>query len=101
MHSKPEKFTLGKSVTVSVTIHVILFVLAFAIAEILSYFFLLLGINLDLFAKPTMKIKDIEFVFVLPEKYDIKKYTTLLLSDIGNKRNILSSACNLFLNIFT
>jgi len=64
--------SLRKPMFYSVLLHAILFTLFYLVATLLTYILMLLGINLDLFKKPELKIRDIDFVFVLPEKYDIK-----------------------------
>jgi len=74
LEAKPEKISLKKTLAVSFFAHILLFVLLFIISKILVYILMFLGINLDLFKRPTMKVRDIEFVFVLPDKkYDLSK----------------------------
>ena len=70
---KPEKCTLAKSLTISTTVHVVVLLILLLLAKVLAYILLAFGIDIDLFKRPEMKIRDIEFVFVLPQKYDIKK----------------------------
>ncbi|MCQ2958019.1 MAG: cell envelope integrity protein TolA [Candidatus Gastranaerophilales bacterium] len=68
-----KKYSLTKAFLLSVLIHVILLGIAYFLAKFLVYILMYFGIDLDLFKKPTLKIRDIEFEFVLPDKYDIKK----------------------------
>ena len=71
--NKPQKMSLKRSLCISIIIHSILFGLLFLIAQVLVYILMFFGIDLGLFQRPSMKIRDIEFVFTIPEKYDIKK----------------------------
>ena len=73
LDDKPQKISIKKSLFISTVVHILLFALVFAIAKILVYILMFLGIDLGLFQRPALKIRDIEFVFVLPEKYDISK----------------------------
>ncbi len=68
-----DRLSFSRSMFLSVTIHVALFILTFLVAKILVIILMFLGIDLGLFDRPKMKMRDIEFVFELPEKYDIKK----------------------------
>jgi len=72
LEDKNPKHTLKKAVFWSITLHIILFAIFYLIAKTLMLILLFLGIKIDLFNRPTMKIRDIDFVFVLPEKYNIK-----------------------------
>ena len=73
LENKPERCPLAKTMTISVILHVIVLMLLILLSKVLVYILMAFGINLDLFNRPNIKIRDIEFVFVLPEKYDIKK----------------------------
>ena len=73
MEKVHDKCPLAKTMTISVIVHLIVVAIILLLAKILVYILLAFGIDLDLFKKPSLKIRDIEFVLVLPEKYDIKK----------------------------
>ncbi len=73
LQTKPQRFSLNKSLWLSFLVHILVFLFVFIFAKILVYILMFLGIDLSLFQRPSMKIRDIEFVFVLPEKYDISK----------------------------
>lgn len=73
MNKVQDKCPLSKTMTISVLAHLLILAIVLLLAKILVYILLAFGIDLDLFKKPTLKIRDIEFVFVLPEKYDIQK----------------------------
>jgi hypothetical protein len=73
LEDRNPKHTLKKALVHSVALHIGLFILLYILAKTLMFIMMLLGIDLDLFNRPKMKMRDIEFVFVLPEKYDIKK----------------------------
>ena len=88
----PDKYSLAKTMTVSVILHVIALALLILLSKILVYILMAFGINLDLFNRPNMKIRDIEFVFVLPEKYDIKN--SFLKIDNGNSYSLAGPSPN-------
>lgn len=73
LEDKNPRHTLKKALVHSVALHIGMFILLYVLAKSLMFIMMLLGIDLDLFNRPKMKMRDIEFVFVLPEKYDIKK----------------------------
>ena len=73
LEDKPQRFSMQRSIWLSTMMHILLFALVFAIAKVLVYILMFFGIDLGLFQRPALKIRDIEFVFVLPEKYDISK----------------------------
>ena len=83
LENKPEKCSLKKTMSISIFLHVLFLALLILLSKILTYILLAFGINLDLFAKPNLKVRDIEFVFVLPEKYDIKK--SFLKTNVNGK----------------
>ncbi|MCR4881049.1 MAG: TonB C-terminal domain-containing protein [bacterium] len=80
---KPDKCPLSKTMAISIILHIVVLTVLILLAKILTYILLAFGINLDLFSRPNLKIRDIEFVFVLPEKYDIKKSFTKASSGAG------------------
>lgn len=73
LEDKFPKHTLKKALAHSLLLHIAFFVLLYFIAQVLMFVLMFFGINLDLFKRPELKIRDIDFVFVLPEKYDINK----------------------------
>ena len=82
LEQKLQKYSLSKSIFVSLIAHILVFLFCYIFAKILVYILLFLGIDLDLFKRPALKVRDIEFVFVLPDKkYDLSK--SFLKNSVG------------------
>ncbi|MDD3594575.1 MAG: cell envelope integrity protein TolA [Candidatus Gastranaerophilales bacterium] len=76
MEESKEKMSLTKSLFISFFLHILFFVLGFFILQAIIILLMYLGFDLSLFDRPKAKIRDIEFVLLNPEKYNVKKSFT-------------------------
>ena len=73
LENKSQKFSIQRSLWLSTMMHILLFALVFAIAKVLVYILMFFGIDLGLFQRPALKIRDIEFVFVFAYASAVRK----------------------------